>query len=463
MSILDQIKKGHSRIFRRAYIKRRNQGTGLFEDDWHEITDDIIKWGKIKSSIDAVRLNKFSFSPMVISLDNTDGKYNPEDNPASLWYGYLQQQRTLVRIETGFVDQQLGADGIWDNTYYFTEALFDSSFWDIDTWDADIPSFYGVINGDISLSEQNEVTFNVSPLTEVFRAFPARNLSGLDSSVTASKFITLLRDQTDGAGSFIFRPFFGDTTSQWDISTTTVIYSNLNTNAAKDIRDMDCWQVIEKLSEAENHVAYISNTGVFNFIPRSAHTLTSAFDFYGGAGVANIANAQTIKKISSYGRKQSKYYSRVRVKWVDEDTETSYEVREATLSVASNNASWNYGQKTFDIENYWIPTSAIAQTIASTVFDDYSAIKNEIEFTTTYIPHLEILDRITVTYDSSPVTQRSLWDQNDWTEDVTDSAADLYWDPDTGNALKLNGDEFKLMSMEIDLDKFECKFIAREI
>lgn len=462
--IVDQIKKGHSQIFRRAFIKRRQQGTGLFEDDWFEITGDIKKWGKIKSTIDAIRLNKFNFSTMVITLDNTDGRYNPEDSEVSLWYGYLQQQRTLVRIETGFINQTLGDDGIWQNDYYLENALFDESEWDSGaTFDGELPAFYGIINGDIQLSEQNEVTFNLSPLTQVFRDFSARNLTGFDSSITASRFVTLLRDQTDGAGSFVFRPFFDNTTTNWDIATTTVIYSNLNTSAAKDIRDMDCWEVIEKLAEAESHVAYISGTGKFVFRPKDDVTTTAAFNFYGGSGLNNVSSPITIKKIASYGRKQSKFYSRIEVKYIDDDTTTSLEIRESTLTVASNNAAWNLGQKTFRIENFWIPTSTVAQTIAQTIFDDYSAVKNEIEFTSTFVPHLEILDRITVTYDASPVNLASLWDQRDWAHDSNDTATDLIWDSNQGNGIKLQGDEFKLLALEIDIDKFECKFTAREV
>ena len=462
--ISSQIRLGQSRIFRRLLIKRREQGTGLFEDEWFDVSEDVKKWGKIRATIDAIRLNKFNFSPLVITLDNSSGRYNPEDNEASYWYGYLHQPRTLVKVETGFVHQTLGADGIWVNSYYGENAIFDESEFDTGAeWDGELSAFYGVISGDISLSDKDEVTLNIAPVTQIFREYPASNLRGLDNSITASRFMTLLRDQTDGAGSFVFRPFFDDTTSNWDISTTTVTYSNLNTNTAKDIRNMTVWDAIERLAEAENHVAYVSNTGVFKFKPRDANTSTAAFTFYGGSGLNNIPQPITIKSIQSYARKMSKFYSRVRVKHTDLDTTTSFEIQEATLTVASSSISWNLGQKTLDVENFWIPTSTVAQTIALSLFNDYSAVKDEIEFTTTFVPHLDILDRIAITYDNSPVASENLWDVNDWTADGTSTANDLIWSPDVGNAINLSNDEFKFQSMEIDLDKFECKFSAREI
>lgn len=443
------------------------QGTGLFEDDWLEITDDIKKWGKIKVSIDAIRLNKFQFSPLVVTVSNDDGRYNPEDNESSLWYGYMQQQRTLFKVECGLIDQTLSSDGIWINNFYPDSSRWDESYFDGSAeWDSDgDAAFTGIINGDIPLTDNNEVTFNVAPLTQVFRDFAARNISGLDASITASRFMTLLRDQTDGAGSYIFRPFFGDTTTNWDISTTTVQYANLNTNTAKDIREMNAWDAIEKLAEAENHVAYISRDGVFKFRPRDANTSTVAFEFFGGVGVHDTTYGHTIKKIYSYGKRMSKFYSRIQVKHTDLDTTTSFEVREATLTVSGDSAAWNLGQKTLSIENFWIPTSTVAQTIASSLFNDYSAVKNEIEFSTTLVPHLDILDRISITYDASPTNYINLWDQNNWADTAAAAVTgeELVFDPSTGEAIKLTADEFKFQSIEIDLDRLECRFSAREV
>jgi hypothetical protein len=57
----------------------------------------------------------------------------------------------------------------------------------------------------------------------------------------------------------------------------------------------------------------------------------------------------------------------------------------------------------------------------------------------------------------------SLWDQRSWAEDVTSSADDLIFDASSGDAIRLDGDEFKFLSIEIDLDNFENKFIAREV
>jgi len=443
-SIIDYIKKPHSRVFRRAYIKRRNIGTGAFESSWVEISKDIKKWGTISTQLDSERLNKFTFGNMRVVVQNDQGKYNPEDSEDSYWYNYMPQQRTLFKIETGFFD--------------FTTTSGVTQVFNIPN--GVTTAFVGIFSGDMPGSDKNEITFNVKPLTEVFRNYAASNIRGLDGSMTASRFMELLRDQTDGSGGFVFRPFFDNTTTNFDISTTTTQYLNLNTSTSEELREKNVWEIIEKLSEAENHVSYITRDGKFRFRSRSALTTTAAYLFNGVGGTDNTYG-QTIKTINSYGKKPSKFYSRVQIQFNSLNTTTSYSTVQSAMVVESANAAWALGERTFSISNTLIPNVTVAEALAQNIFNDVSTIKNEIEFTTTFVPHLEILDRVQITYDSSPVLFRSLWDLNDWA-DATNSS-DLYWDASGGNALKLNAKEFKFISQNIDLDRFECKFIAREV
>ena len=467
MSLLNQlIKSPKSEVYRKAYIKRRLASTGLFESDWVEISKDVKVWGKITSQIDAARLSKLTFGNLKMTMLNDSGRYNPHDSESSLWYGYLNQQRTLIKIEAGYV-KRTKANGIWENVEVPGESFWDDDVWDDPNslWDNDFSKtvFTGIISGDIPLGDKNEITFNIKPLNSVFQDYPANNLTGWTSTgLTASQFMTMIRDQTDGAGQYIFRPFFGDTSGNFDISTTSNIFTNLNTSGAADVFDSTVWEVMEKLSEAENFVTYITRDGEFKFVSREANTTTVAFEFH-GAGSFSGEYGHTIKSVSSYGRKMSKYYSRVEVKFRAEDTASSYAVVEAEFLVSPNSDPWILGHKTFQIENLYIPTLTVAETIAQNVFDEYSSLKNEIEFVTTMVPHLEIFDRISITYDPSEITDNSLWDQWNWAADAVDSIADLIFDSSRGDAIKLRGEEFKFLSSELDLDNFQNKFIAREV
>jgi len=467
VTIKSLIKAPIAQVFRHAYIKRRNLGTGAFEESWLEISGDVKSYGKIVNQVDSARRNKFKFGNAKLVMDNKDGEYNPHDSPSSLWYGYLNQQRTLVKIEAGFMYPTKNEYGVWNRNEIPSESLWDSAVWDEDasSWDAETPStvFVGILSGDLPLSDKNEVTLNIRPLVSVFQDFPARNLTGWTSTgMTASQFITMLRDQTDGSGSFVFRPFFGDTTSNWEVSTTSNVFSNLNTSTAQDVIDKTSWEIIEKLAEAENFVPYITRNGVFKFISRSSVDTTTSFEFH-GAGSFNSEYGQTIKAVNSYGFKVSNYYSRVQIKWSPADTSTSYVVQESTLTVSASNNPWVLGVRTLSIENLYIPTSTVAESLALSIFNDVSALKKEIEFTTSFVPHLDLFERFSVHYDPAQFQRANLWDQNNWAADNTSTSTDLVFDASKGDALFLEGEEFKFLSFEIDLDNFQNKFIARGV
>lgn len=468
VDIISLIKAPKAQVFRRAYIKRRSASTGQFESDWVEVSDDVKSWGKIVNQIDSTRRSKFIFGNAKITMQNEEGLYNPSEFPSSLWYGYLNQQRTLFKIEAGY-QYVTKTNGVYSVQEYPSDSVdWDEVNWDEDNaiWDGSGTSstvFTGVISGDIPLSDKNEVTFNVRPLVSIFQDFAARNLVGWTSTgFTASQFITLLRDQTDGSGNYIFRPFFGNTTTNWDISTTSTIFANLNTSTATDVIDKTVWEIVEKLSEVENFAPYITRDGVFKFISRDSVSDSSVFEFH-GAGSFNTQYGQTIKEVMSYGFKISKYYSRVQIKWRDTDTATSYEVIESTFTVSAVSNPWVLGVRTLSIENFYIPTSSVANTLAQNLFDDVSSDRKELEFTTTFVPQLDLFDRFNVYYDPGSVVAGTLWDQNNWPSDSTDTSSDLIFDDGRGDALVLSGEQFKFLSFEIDLDNFQNKFLAREV
>lgn len=461
------VKAPSSVVFRRAYIKRRNASDGLFESSWLQISSDVKSYGKIINQIDSARRYKLTFGNAKLVMENSDGRYNPSSDLGSLWYGYLNQQRTLVQITAGFLYSQKNQYGVYANSEFPSQSLWDLNTWDApdSLWDASTTSvvFTGVISGDITFGDNNQVTFNVKPLQSVLQDFPARNLRGWTSTgMTASQFITMVRDQTDGSGSYIFRPFFGDTTSNWDLSTTSNVYASLNTSGAKDVIDKNVWDVIEKLSEAENFVSYVTRDGVFKFVSRDNVATSTVYEFH-GSGSFDTTYGHTIKSVQSYGFLASKYYSRVQVKYVDSDTVTSYQVAETTLTVSASNNPWVLGSKTLEIENFYIANTAAASTLANTIFTDVSAMKTEVKFSTSFIPHLNLFDRVSINYDPNPFSQNSLWDQNDWAADNTSTSTDLVFDLANYDSLLLNGQEFKFLSFEIDLDNFQNNFTAREV
>lgn len=461
LTINGQIKNPRSKIFRRLQIKRRLAGTGVYETDWQDVTDDVIKWGTIRKEIDSTRVNQFKFSPVTITLNNDVGLYNPSGDDTSFWYGYGDQQRTLVRITAGFVHEEK-ENGIWHRAPIPYSGVWDEAAWDAEAYyDEEFILYSGYVSGDINVVGNNQINFPIVPLSECFRQFAARRITGYNNSLTASDFITTLRDQQDTSGNYIFRPFFGDTTGNWEITTTTVEYANLNTSTAKDLTNYTVWDVIEKLSEAENYVPYVSTEGKFKFFPRSNST-ASVYSFY-GPGFYSSEYGRQIKKINFYGKRFSKYYSRVTVKYLEADTSTSYAIEESDYLVSGSSGPWTLGERTLQVENLWIPNLATAEAIATSLFNEYSAIRNEIEFTTSFVPNIDVFDRVTVSYDQSPVSPQSLWDAYNWGgSTATADASDLIFDESVGDSIRLQDKEFRILSIDINLDSCECRFVGRE-
>lgn len=453
-TILDKIKASKALSFKRLYVKRRLLSTGLFESTWQDISEDVKAWGSVSKSIDAVRYSRVRFNDANLVMANDDGLYNPNDNDASFWFGYGPQNRSLVKIEAGFLHQTQSAAGIWTNTYLPSDPTI----------------FVGIIQGDIPLSDSNDINLPVKPLLQVFRDFNCSDLTGLTTTgMTASQFIGTLRDQTDGAGAFLFRPFFGDTTSYWDYTSSSTVYKDITNTitsaqpvdaalgpAQNDFIQMTVWDALERLAEAEDKIPYITRDGKFKFRDRDANTTGAAFAFYGN-GYVNRRFGVTIKSINSYKTKISDFYSRVEVKWNDVATTTAI-VSTQTAMVVGNNNAWDYGRRTYSVENPWVATLTSAQALASRIFEAVSAVPKEVDFTTSFVPHLEILDLVTLSYDSAENAYNQRWDINDWADDGTDTSADLEWAP--GNALSFEGDEFKLTSIAIDLDKLTTRFIG---
>lgn len=467
-SINDLIVRNRSKVFRQAFIKRRIYSTGLFEENWFEITKYVKSWGTISKEIDIERPNRFRFGGVTLKLRNDNAEFNPEDDESSLWYGYASRNRTLIKIVSGFVDEEETTGLIRQSFLPGANFIFDISLFDDAVFETSNAMFTGIILGDCFISSGNEVQIKAQPLQQIFREYPAQLLSGYTSTgITASQFVGMLRDQTDGSSNYVFRPFFSSTVTAWNFTTTSITYGNLNTTGAADVIDNNCWDVLEKLAEVENFLVYVDNDGQFNFRSKSIVSTASSFDFY-GPGYFNSGAGNVIKNISKFGPATSKFYSRVQVKYREENTSTSYAVHQASLTVSGASAAWNYGLKSYELENTWVPTSTVAENIALNLFTYLSAIKKEIEFSTTFIPHLDLLDIIRISYDGSGSTAdpNSLWDLNNWadTAGAMPTGNELYWDGSSGRGdpFKLNNKEFSIIKVDINLDNFETKFLCRE-
>lgn len=446
-SLNERIKAPVSEVFRRFYIKRRNVSNGQFESTWQDMTDYMARWGSYGWSVDTSRYGDLRLENNVIAVSNVDGSFNPSDNESSFWYGYSDLQRSLVKIEAGFRHFTQSAGGIWTKTEFPTNPTM----------------WIGIISGDIFFNGQSIVNIPLRPVSQIFRDFPVNQLTGFTATgFSSGGFMAALRDHTDGSGYYVFRPFIGTgTAADWQIETnSSVLYANLDSNSAEDLHNLSAWDVAEKMANAENKAVWINQSG--NFVWQSKTIGASeVFQFHGLGSNFNRTYGQTIKKINRYGKRLSAFYSRVAVKYVNTDTSTSFVNTGLAYAVSGTNTAWNLGQRTYRIDNFWLPNSAAAGAVANAVFSKVSSQSEEIEFSTSFIPHVQLFDNVSVTYDSSDfATTISFWDERDWAS-YPESSNDLWWDAERGDAIILNSVTFQILGVNIDLDNAECRFIAK--
>lgn len=416
------INKPVCNVFRRAYIKRRSNTTGLYETDWFEITDYIKKWGTIKTAIDDVKLNDFKHSGINITCINDEGKFNPESDVSSFWYNYMTRFRTLLKIESGY---ETSEDIELPSTS--TQGIF-------------------ILTNDVPINVvRNEALFQFKSIVSVFDEVLVTDVVGMGITGTASELITKIKDHTDGAGNYVFQQFISS--GAWSIQTTT---TNYNCVTSTSLDGLSCWEFMQKMAEAERNILLINRIGDFEFRDRDERTTTSQFNFY-GQGFKD----QNVIKLNSYNEPISKFYNYVRLKFLEADTSTSYVTSGTTTSVDPSATAWKYGVRKYEFENEFIINTATAQIIADDIRNEFDEIREELKVTAKFMPQLEISDKVSFSYRNYSLADHPLWDVVDWD--------DFDWADEEGDILNWVDIGFKVLSKKTNLDKFTTDFILRRI
>lgn len=421
-TIQGEINKPVCDVFRRAYIKRRSNTTGLYESSWYEISDYVKKWGTIQNSVDETNLNVFKHSGISLICRNDEGKFNPESNINSFWYGYMTRFRTLLKIEAGYIDED---DNELPTTT--TQGIF-------------------ILTNDIPINAvKNEAVLNFKSLVSVFVEVVATEVVGLGATQTASDLITKIRDHTDGSGNVVFRQFISS--ASWTIQTTT---NNYNPATTTSLDGLSCWKLMSKLAEAEGFILLINRTGGLEFRDRDERTTTSQFTFC-GQGFRN----QNVIRLDEYLEPINKYYNYFRLKYLEGDTSTSYVTSGTTTAVDPSSTAWQYGSRTYEFENLFINNTATAQSICDDRRDQFDDIKDEVKITAKFCPQLEISDKITFNYRNYDLADEILWDMFNWDEEN--------WNDESGEIFDWYNIGFKILSKKTNLDKFTANFLLRRL
>lgn len=424
--------------FRRAYIKRRDTGTGLYESTWFEVTEFVENWGQIESSIDDVALNKFVASGVTVAFNNKQGKFSSEREFSSYWYGSMPRYRSLLKIEAGYAYR--GVEYPTDSTV----GIF-------------------IVDGDIGKDMRtNREIFScrsiISPLIDT----RASEIGGITTgSLTSSEIITKIRDATDGSGGLLFRNFI--TSTAWDIQSTTTIWTQLNTTTVVD--DFTVWELMVKLAEAEAFVLYATRTGGIAFTDRTPNTSTVQHQLFGGK-----FPRPNVIELNNPREARDKLFTHLRVKYLDEDTETSYVTNGDPVLVSGSNAAWTFGRQTYDIDNTFLGTQGAFAVLG--ILGDLSQLKIECEVETKFMPQVEVLDHIGFSYRENDLhtSENRLWAGDGasggevWASVSSTAEFDgLSWDDESATTVEWWDKSFKVLKRKHDLENMKTTLILREV
>lgn len=425
MTTIDKIiAKNKLHVFRRMYMKRRISGD--YEASWQRVPDRyIIKFGSVEFAIDDIKVNFYRFSGYSFTIRNDDGYFSDQDNEKSFFYGAEERYRTLVKIEAGYLDT--------DSTEYPTTSTM----------------YVGLLNEDIIQNEKNEINFTTKHISSVFDEVPATNIPGLTGTLTASEIITKIKGYTDGSNNLIFQKYI--TSSGWHYSNTTANYV-MATDTTLD--GMSCWELMKKIAEAENRVIYVDKVGDLYFQEKLAATSTATYHLH-GLGDDETNYGHNIKKIDNVDYSIRKVYNRIRLKFQEEDTLTSYYKKEETWAWGDSSSSYMYGIRTYEMENSWIQNTATAITIANAIYQEYYQPKTEVNISAKFLPHVFVNDRVSMTYKTHLVQGDYLWGTAVWGAFV--------WGEDEGYNLYFDNVDHRITKITHNLDKFETKATLREI
>lgn len=416
------IEQPSAMIFRAAGVQFRSAATGKYTGEWVDITPFVKRWGTIEQAIDDVRFNRFTDRGCSLVVNNDTGEFNHHSNASSLWYGYLTRYRTKLRVQAAYYDTDLS------QTVPSTPTL------GIFILDQEI----GIQSGN------NDVYLRGSSIKSVFDDAQATDIGGVfNTTLTADAIIGRIRDQSDGAGNFVFREFI--TSTAWSITTATNPYY-LTTDLALNL---SVWDLMDKLAETEGYVVLINRTGGLEFRPRGARQAASQLSFYG----QNFPRPNIIR-ITDQKEAWDKHYNLYRLKYLTAETSTSYVSAGTVTAVNSSNPSWLFGAKAYEFDNFFAANTSTAQTIVNNLYSMASSIPVDVEYEATFVPGLEVMDRIDLSYRSYDLANNALWDVMIWDTDK--------WGEEGAN-FDLNSTSCYLTGVRSDLDSMKTSFTARVI
>jgi hypothetical protein len=146
-----------------------------------------------------------------------------------------------------------------------------------------------------------------------------------------------------------------------------------------------------------------------------------------------------------------------RLKYLQDDTSTSFVYAGTMTTVDPSSSAWKYGNRIYDFEGDFYPNTAAAQAVVDNLRANLGFVtpKQDVSLVCKFLPSVEILDRVAVTYQSFAMNGVTLWDFFDW--DLAD------WDSEFGENVNWTQKPFKVARKVTDLDSMTTRLKLQEL
>lgn len=485
MALIDEINKDYQYTFKTLSMKRRlltPVGSNYFETDWLDLSDYILSIDPITWNIDDVELNEFTQGDFTLTLVNRLQEFSPETNSGSFFSSYLTRHKTKIKVTAGYTDPETGtsysydigigtinaddiniesdstitipcisptmifdeqtAEDVNDGTLAGGIITTETDFRLIDAGASFDEYYIGLKVTNTTTGESTEIT-NYASGTELMLQ---DDIFSLADSYSFGNQIRWWRGQTisqlvqaiydlQKRGNYVFHPFLEGS----DISPENDITVDL-----ADFTDMTCREALGKLAEISNSVWYVGADWRLKFRSRTP-VGASVFDFTNQGMYVNILG------VSAYNDGLKKVYNRVSWK----DSKPLIYVEEAGWQVGDDSSSWKYGSRSYEIDNPFVTDNTLRTTICRNILQEFTLPKEEIILHTKFIPHLELLDPVTVTYVGVPAKNPGyFWNKSYWNKG--------YWTGRIGG-IQLQDRSMKIIRIEYNVMNFTCDFKMRGV
>ena len=485
MTVLDEINKDYQYTQKTISIKRRLNSPDFatdkyFDDNWLDITDYVLECDTITWNIDDVEVNEFTQGDFTLTLINRLQEFAPETNSGSFFSGYLTRHRTKVKVTAGYIDSVTGTTytydvgvGLIDGTDINAESdstitvpclspsmIFDEQMAE-DVYD-------GYIAGGVATSTTSDRLIDATGVfDEFYVGYTVRNITtGEDTEVkeyvsatelivdrdifsagdtydfnqqkkwwrsqTISQLVQKIYD-VQRKGKYLIHPF---------IDGATITPGNDITIPYADFTDLTCREALNKLAEVSNSCWYIDNNWFLIYKSRTPAG-ASVFTFTNQGLYANILSA------SEYSDGLKKVLTRVSWK----DSQPLVYAEESAWEIGDNSSTWKYGNSKYEIENNFVSDRTIQKSICTSLLQEFVLPKEEITLETKFIPHLSLLDKVTVNYVGVPAKSPGwFWNKSYWNKS--------YWTGRIGG-IQLNNRSMRIIKIEYDVNNWTCNFKVR--